>query len=106
MRSMRETKVNYSSNKSKVNDIPSENFAGRIVLTDPGSNSYRFSLVEGRPFGIIEGINVKKDAQGRILINDDNTIQKTDWEEVGNANPDFMLGWSTLEIMVVLQLTE
>jgi TonB-linked SusC/RagA family outer membrane protein len=89
-----ESRVNYSQNKSRVNDIPAEDLSGRIILTDPGSNSYRYSLIEGRPFGVIEGINLKKDDQGRILVNDDNTIQRTDWEEVGNANPDFMLGWS------------
>ena len=89
------TSLNYSQNKSTVNDIPADQGeGGRITLTDPGSNTYRFSLIEGRPFGVIEGKNFKKDAQGRILVNDDNTIQRTDWEEVGNANPDFMLGWS------------
>lgn len=89
-----DTRINYSHNRSKVNDIPAESEEGRIVLTDPGSNSYRYSLIEGRPFGVIEGYNFKKDAQGRILVNDDNTIQRTDWEELGNATPDFMLGWS------------
>ena len=88
-----ESRVNYSQNKSKVNDIPTEK-DGRIILTDPGSNSYRFSLVEGRPFGVIEGKNFVKDAQGRIQIDKDNNIATSDWEEVGNANPDFMLGWS------------
>ncbi len=90
-----ESRVNYSQNKSKVNDIPADQGeGGRITLTDPGSNTYRYALIEGRPFGVIEGIKFKKDNQGRILVNDDNTIQRTDWEEVGNANPDFMLGWS------------
>lgn len=89
-----ETKVNYSQNKSIVNDIPSETNNGRILMTDPGSNSYRFSLIEGRPFGVIEGYNIKRDDQGRILVDDNNKVQRTDWEEVGNANPDFMLGWS------------
>jgi TonB-linked SusC/RagA family outer membrane protein len=87
-----DTRINYSQNKSKVNDIPAGD--GRIVITDPGSNSYRYSLIQGRPFGVIEGVNFKKDAQGRILINNDGTIQRTSWEEVGNANPDFMLSWS------------
>ncbi|MCC9016192.1 SusC/RagA family TonB-linked outer membrane protein [Flavobacterium lipolyticum] len=89
-----ESRVNFSQNRSMVNDIPAQNEEGRIVLTDPGSNSYRYSLVEGRPFGVIEGYRFKRDAQGRILVNKDNTIQRTDWEELGNANPDFMLGWS------------
>lgn len=89
-----ESRINYSQNRSKVNDIPAESSNGRILLTDPGSNSYRYSLIEGRPFGVIEGFNLKKDAQGRVFVNDDGTIQRTDWEEVGNANPDFMLGFS------------
>ena len=99
------TSLNYSKNKSTVNDIPADQGeGGRITLTDPGSNTYRFSLIEGRPFGVIEGYNFKRDDQGRILVNVDpvtqaQTIQRTAWEEVGNANPDFMLGWSnTLKI--------
>lgn len=89
-----ESRVNYSQNKSRVNDIPAENPEGRIVVTDPGSNNYRYSLIEGRPFGVIEGINLKKDDQGRIIVGDKGVIERTGWEEVGNANPDFMLGFS------------
>lgn len=89
-----DSSLNFSTNKSKVNDIPAETPQGRIILTDPGSNSYRYSLIEGRPFGVIEGKNILKDAQGRILLDENGKIQKTDWEEIGSANPDFMLGWS------------
>ncbi|MFZ0596823.1 MAG: SusC/RagA family TonB-linked outer membrane protein [Flavobacterium sp.] len=85
--------VNYSQNKNKVKEIPEE-LGGRINLTNPGVNSYRYALIEGRPFGVIEGINFKKDEQGRALINDDGTFQRTDFEEVGNSNPDFMLSLS------------
>ncbi len=88
-----DTAVNFSQNKNKVKEIPTE-LGGRVNLTEAGVNSYRYALVEGKPYGVIEGINFKKDAQGRILLNDDGTFQKTDFEEVGNSNPDFMLGWS------------
>ncbi|MRX40427.1 SusC/RagA family TonB-linked outer membrane protein [Flavobacterium sp. LC2016-23] len=88
-----DTSVNFSQNKNKVKEIPNE-LGGRVNLTEAGVNSYRYALIEGKPYGVIEGINFKRDAQGRILLNDDNTVQKTDFEEVGNANPDFMLGWS------------
>ncbi|KIA98538.1 SusC/RagA family TonB-linked outer membrane protein [Flavobacterium sp. KMS] len=85
--------VNYSQNKNLVKDIPTE--GGQIILTPSGNNTYRYSIIEGRPFGVIEGINLKKDAQGRILINADGTVQRNPgFEEVGNANPDFMLGLS------------
>lgn len=101
-----DTTVNYSQNKNKVKEIPSE-LGGHINLTDPGVNSYQYALIEGRPFGIIEGKKILKDAQGRVLMaapqyengvlvaGSDQVIQKsTDFEEVGNSNPDFMLGFS------------
>jgi len=85
--------INFSQNKNKVKEIPSE-LGGRVNLTDPGVNSYRYALVEGQPYGIIEGFNIKRDDQGRMLLNSDGKIERTDWEKVGNSNPDFMLGWS------------
>jgi TonB-linked SusC/RagA family outer membrane protein len=88
-----DTTINFSQNKNKVKEIPSE-LGGRVNLTEAGVNSYRYALIEGKPYGVIEGINFQKDAQGRILLNDDGTFKKTDFVEVGNSNPDFMLGWS------------
>ncbi|MCV9928897.1 TonB-dependent receptor [Flavobacterium sp. LS1R49] len=89
-----DTTINYSQNKNKVKELPEE-LGGRVVLTDPGSNAYRFSLVEGRPFGVIEAFTLIKDAQGRIVLNDLGKPQvDQNFKEVGNANPDFMLGWS------------
>jgi TonB-linked SusC/RagA family outer membrane protein len=88
-----DTAVNFSQNTNKVKEIPTE-LGGRVNLTEAGVNSYRYALIEGKPYGVIEGINFKKDSQGRILMNDDGTFQKTDFEEVGNSNPDFMLGFS------------
>lgn len=88
-----DTSINYSHNKNTVKELP-DNIGNRVNLTEAGVNGYRYALVEGRPYGVIEGINFKKDAQGRILLNDDGTIQRTDFQEVGNSNPDFMLGWS------------
>ncbi|MNS00618.1 TonB-dependent Receptor Plug Domain protein [compost metagenome] len=85
--------VNYSHNDNEVSEIPAE-LGGRVILTDPGVNNYRYSLIEGQPFGQIEGVNIKRDAQGRVLLNADGTIQKTGFEVVGNANPDYMLGFS------------
>lgn len=88
-----DSSINFSQNKNKVKELP-DNIGNRVNLTEAGVNSYRYALIEGRPYGVIEGINFKKDAQGRILLNDDGTFQKTDFEEVGNSNPDFMLGFS------------
>lgn len=85
--------VNYSKNINKVEEIPTE-LGGKVILTEAGVNNYRYVLQQGKPFGVIEGVNIKRDAQGRVLLNADGTIQKTEFEEVGNANPDFMLGFS------------
>ncbi|WP_316633772.1 SusC/RagA family TonB-linked outer membrane protein [uncultured Flavobacterium sp.] len=88
-----DSSINFSQNKNKVKELP-DNIGSRVNLTEAGVNSYRYALIEGRPYGVIEGINFKKDAQGRILLNDDGTFQKTGFEEVGNSNPNFMLGFS------------
>jgi TonB-linked SusC/RagA family outer membrane protein len=85
--------VNYSKNINKVEEIPAE-LGGKVILTEAGVNNYRYVLQQGKPFGIIEGVNIKRDEQGRVLLNADGTIQKTEFEEVGNSNPDFMLGFS------------
>jgi outer membrane receptor protein involved in Fe transport len=87
-----DTSVNFAQNKNEVVSL-SPDLKGGVVLTDPGSNNYRYSLIEGRPFGVIEGINIVKKG-GVIQLDETGRLQKTDWEEVGNANPDFMLGWS------------
>lgn len=90
-----ESTLNFSQNKNKVTELPTEGAGGgKVVLTLAGVNSYRYSLINGQPFGVIEGINIKKDDQGRVLLNADGSIQKTEFEAVGNANPDFMLGFA------------
>ncbi|WP_367753268.1 SusC/RagA family TonB-linked outer membrane protein [Flavobacterium sp. WC2430] len=88
-----DTALNYSINKNTVKEIPTE-LGGKVILTEAGVNNYRYVLEQGKPFGVIEGVNIKRDEQGRVLLNSDGTIQKTGFEEVGNSNPDFMLGFS------------
>ena len=83
---------NYSHNRNEVKDLP-DDLGDRVVLTAPGVNNYQYSLIEGQPYGQIEGVNIKRDAQGRIMLDIDGNIEKTKMEVVGNANPDFMLGF-------------
>jgi hypothetical protein len=85
--------ANYSRNTSVVKEIPAD-LGGKVILTPADVNNYRYVLQVGKPFGIIEGVNIKRDGQGRVMLNEDGTIQKTDLEEVGNINPKFMLGFS------------
>lgn len=89
-----DSSVNFSQNKNKVKELPASS-KGIVNLTVPGVNNYQYSLIEGRPFGVIMGKNILKDDQGRILLDKDGKIQGTDgFTEVGNSNPDFMLGFS------------
>ncbi|OAZ05165.1 SusC/RagA family TonB-linked outer membrane protein [Flavobacterium succinicans] len=84
--------VNYSMNRNKVTDLP-DNLGGVVVLTPAGVNNYRYALYNNQAFGVIEGVKMKRDDQGRVMLNADGTIQKTGLEKVGNANPDFMIGF-------------
>ncbi|REG99577.1 SusC/RagA family TonB-linked outer membrane protein [Flavobacterium aquicola] len=83
--------LNYSHNRNKVTGIP-EGLDDVLVLTPSGSNSYQYALIEGQPFGQIMGKNIVKDSQGRILLNEAGDVQLTDFEKVGCANPDFLMG--------------
>lgn len=88
------TTVNFSKNTNKVNNIPSE-LGGKINLTLPGSNGYQYSLVEGRPFGVIEAFTAVRDDKGRLLLDNNGDVQVDQkFKEVGIANPDFMLGFA------------
>jgi TonB-linked SusC/RagA family outer membrane protein len=87
------TAFNLASNKNTVKDLPDE-LGGRVILTGAGVNHYRYALEEGKPFGLIEGKKLVRDDQGRIQLDADGNLQVGGFEEVGNANPDFTLGWS------------
>lgn len=86
------TIVNYSHNKNTVENIPVD-LGNEVVLTPAGNNGYQYSLIEGRPFGVILGRTLRKDDQGRAILAADGSLQyNNQMEEIGNANPDFMLG--------------
>ncbi|WP_264530675.1 SusC/RagA family TonB-linked outer membrane protein [Flavobacterium sp. N502540] len=89
-----DSSVNFSQNKNTVKELP-ESSKGIVNLTVPGVNNYQYSLIEGRPFGVIMGKNILRDSQGRMLLSDKGKVQvNPDFVEVGNSNPDFMLGFS------------
>ncbi|MDI9310279.1 MAG: SusC/RagA family TonB-linked outer membrane protein [Limnohabitans sp.] len=91
------TTVNFSKNKNVVTNIPSV-FDGKMLLTEPGNNSYQFGLIEGQPFGVIMGQRILKDGEGRAILDATGKLQLekesngNTFFNLGNANPDFMLG--------------
>ncbi|EDP72789.1 putative outer membrane protein probably involved in nutrient binding [Flavobacteriales bacterium ALC-1] len=108
------TRVNFASNKNKVEKIYNGQVLEGLIepefftLSGKGVNTFGSYLVEGGSFGDIYAQVVRRDANGLPIIDVDNTdpgnpvysIQQNDdntvdgLTKVGNANPDFTLGWN------------
>ncbi|MBC9797983.1 TonB-dependent receptor plug domain-containing protein [Sinomicrobium sp. FJxs] len=102
------TTLNFSANDNEVKSIYDGTIADGLIEPDfftvsaKGVNTFGSYLVEGGSFGDIYAQVVKRDAQGRpvvdgdaLIINDENPENVVDGlEKVGNANPDFTLGWN------------
>ena len=94
------TGINYAFNKNKVVRLHAE-----LPVFQYGpygfSSSYAMKLKKGGAFGDIYGKAFKRDADGKILYETDGEHQGLPMIEgdgntvkVGNANPDFKLGWT------------
>ncbi|MBC9794683.1 SusC/RagA family TonB-linked outer membrane protein [Sinomicrobium weinanense] len=86
------TQFNFATNENIVKNIhPKLNGRANISTSD----TYRYAIVEGRPFGVIESKTFVKDDQGRMILNPDGSPRiSEDYSEVGNVNPDWTLGWN------------
>ncbi len=96
---------NFARNRNEVEQLsnPIDNTEVNFLQISPkGVNTFASYLVEGGSYGDIYAQVVKRDANGRpvvdngaIVINDQNPDNVVDaLEKVGNANPDFTLGWN------------
>ena len=94
------TGINYAFNKNKVVRLHAE-----LPVFQYGpygfSSSYAMKLKKGGSFGDIYGKAFKRDTDGKILYESDGERQGLPMIEgdgntvkVGNANPDFTLGWT------------
>ena len=94
------TGINYAFNKNKVVRLHAE-----LPVFQYGpygfSSSYAMKLKKGGSFGDIYGKAFKRDTDGKILYETDGEHQGLPMIEgdgntvkVGNANPDFTLGWT------------
>lgn len=87
-----ESNVNFSSNKNEIIELHPE-LQGRYELSK--SEGYALYINEGGSFGDIYVYQFERDDQGRILVNDEGVPQRSsEYEFIGNAEPDFMLGWN------------
>lgn len=98
------TMVNFSANKNEILSISDDNVQGLIptdffTLSAKGVNTFGSYLVEGGSFGDIYAQVVKRDANGlpvvdngAVIADDSNLVDGL--SKVGNANPDFNIGWN------------
>ena len=99
------TTVNFASNKNKIEKIYNGQVLEGLIepefftLSAKGVNTFGSYLVEGGSFGDIYAQVVRRNADGlpiiesdAVVANDDNTVDGL--TKVGNANPDFTLGWN------------
>ncbi|WP_299549305.1 TonB-dependent receptor [Seonamhaeicola sp.] len=99
------TNVNFAANKNEIVRIYNgQQLEGLIepeffTLSGKGVNTFGSYLVEGGSFGDIYAQVVRKTADGlpiiegdAVIADDDNTVDGL--TKVGNANPDFTLGWN------------
>jgi TonB-linked SusC/RagA family outer membrane protein len=96
------TTVTFSMNRNKVLALYTDNSSGTpnviTQFTFPNSfNSYALEANVGKPFGEIYANDFLRDANGNIVVSGGlpqlvNNAQK--FTDVGNTNPDFLLGWT------------
>ncbi len=96
--------LNFATNKNEIISISGDNVDGLVpteyfVMSPKGVNTFGSYLVEGGSFGDIYAQVIKKDANGlpiydsgAFVAEDANLIDGL--TKVGNANPDFTLGWN------------
>lgn len=89
------TAINFATNDNKVISVHPGLDNGTAIITAPGVNGYQYALVEGEDFGSIQARSVVRNENGLPIVSDDGaTLERTDFETVGHAQPDFTLGWN------------
>ena len=98
------TTVNFASNKNEIISISDSSVQGLIptdffTISAKGVNTFGSYLVEGGSFGDIYAQVVKRDSNGTPIVDNgaviaDDTNLIDGLTKVGNANPDFTLGWN------------
>jgi TonB-linked SusC/RagA family outer membrane protein len=92
-----QTSFNFTRNKNEVIALDDRLSDGTFTITGAGVNNFGSVIKVGGQFGDIQGKIFKRDAQGRIVVDDSGKPQTADGDPlgiVGNPNPKFMLGWN------------
>lgn len=94
------TGITVSRNKNTLDSFTNEEFKDgtyKVAWAD-GSGAYTQRLIEGQPLGtfygpVWEGI----DENGADILRNqdkDGRVDEDDWEKIGNAYPDVVIGWN------------
>ncbi|WP_108870086.1 carboxypeptidase-like regulatory domain-containing protein [Aquimarina aquimarini] len=103
-----DTSINYASNKNTIKELDDRLEGDFIPITNFSVNSYALLIRKGGSFGDIYGRQLLKNEDGLPIFTvdgdtrtfahidtteDDPTISGG-YKKLGNANPDFSLGWN------------
>ncbi|MEP0262836.1 TonB-dependent receptor plug domain-containing protein [Dokdonia sp.] len=104
------TNLNFATNDNEIEkvvntDIDGINSLSNVAISPPGVNTFGSFLVQGGSFGDIYAQVVARNENGLPIVDIDEAgsiiIQQQDDDDrvpglelVGNANPDFTLGWN------------
>lgn len=87
------SQFNMSKNVNKVISLHPDLTVFDVYTND--SSSYAQYLVEGGSFGDHYGMTFERDEQGNIIYDNEGLpLKHKEFEYIGNANPDFSLGWN------------
>ena len=99
------TTINFAANNNEIKSIYDGTVADGLikptffVISNKGVNTFGSYLVEGGSFGDIYAQVVRRDANGTPIVDGGALLKDEDGlvdglKKVGNANPDFTLGWN------------
>ncbi len=97
-----DTSINFASNENKVKELDARLNRDYLELTPISVNAYALLIVEGGSFGDIYGRKLDKNTDGLPIRNADGNFTQVEangdtrggFDLLGNANPDFSLGWN------------
>lgn len=88
------TGVNFATNQNKIIELADG--VDYFTLTGASGSNYSSKFKVGGSFGDIYGTVLKKDEQGRVIIDANGSPSKQggDMVYIGNSNTKFQLGWN------------
>ncbi len=102
------TTLNFATNDNEIKRLVDTGIEGveslsNVAISPPGVNTFGSFLVEGGSFGDIyaqvvarneDGLPIVDTSDGIVIQQQDDDDRVPGLELVGNANPDFTLGWN------------